>query len=207
MQDSVDDLQVHAIGASTYRFRTPDLYDPPKMRRVLGRQRVRRPSTVEIRVAALRGIEELAERVDEPDEGRHQKAILEEWYALLDPIREDDIDEPDPMKRGEELLARERARRERIAAIYADVMAIEANLERHWPPYADLTADRTYWDDVSRIEVVRLLLVSIDGRRVDRDEDGMMAPAAYRAIPPQHRVELANFAFGLMTIDEGLAKN
>lgn len=203
----VGEVQVEEIDGVRYGLRTPDLYDPARARRVLARQGVRRPSQTEFQVAALAGIEAIAAAADDSDEGVSQKALLERWYALLDPIGEDDIDEPDPMKRGEEWLRRETERRQEIAAIYADVIAIEANLERHCPPYAELLADRTYWDDVSRIEIVRLLLVEIDGAAPARDDEGLVTQDAYRAIPAAHRMPLATAAFRLLAPDESQRKN
>lgn len=200
-------LTVREIDGRRYGFRTPDLYDPAKARRILARQGVRRPNTAEFRVAALAGIEAIAEAAGTPEQGTEQRALLERWYELIVPIDEDTIDEPDPMRRGEELIRREDARRRELTALLPDVTAIEATLERHCPPYAELIADRNYWDDVSRIEIVRLLLVEIDGVPQARDDEGMLTQDAYRAIAHAARMPLATAAFRLLAPDEAQRKN
>ncbi|AKM09878.1 hypothetical protein [Croceicoccus naphthovorans] len=207
MLASVQDRHICEIGGTKYGFRTPTLYDPAKMRRILGRQKVRRPSATEFRVAALAGLGEMAKVAGETEEGERQQAIVERWYELLKPIDEDDIDEPDFEKRAVMKSAQETERLVEMTAMRADVMAIEASLERHWPPYAELVADRDYWDEVSRIEVVRLLLESIHGQSLPHDEDGMLQADIYRSIPPAHRVELATFAFRLMAPEGPQRKN
>lgn len=207
MLPSVKDLQPLEIDGTRYLFRTPTVYDPARARRILTRQRVRRPALAEFRVSALAGIDRLAETAGMPEEGERQKALIEEWYRIMKPVSEEDIDEADLAKRGEELVRLETERRARIAALYPEVSAIEANLERHWQPYAELLADRTYWDDVSRIEIVRLLLVQIDGDPVPLDDEDMMAGEAYQGLPPAHRIPLATFAFGLLGPSETQRKN
>jgi hypothetical protein len=207
MATSVKDSHPCPIEGVEYRFRTPSLYDPAKARRILTLQRVRRPALAEFRVASLAGIAALADTAGMPEEGARQCALIEEWYRIMDPIREDDLDEPDSIRRGEELVRRETERRERIAAIYPDVLAIEANLERHWQAYAELKADREYWDDISRIEIVRLLVTHVAGVAVDLDDEGMMAPPNYQAIPAAHRMPLATFGFGLLSPNEARRKN
>jgi hypothetical protein len=205
MVTSVKDVHPLELDGHNYRFRSPTVYDPARARRILTRQGVRRPAQAELQHAALAGISALAEATGEAAEGVRQRALMEEWYGLLEPIREDDIDDPDLMTRGEERLETER--RERIAALYAEAAAVEANLERHWPAYRELLADRNYWDDLSRIEVVRLLLTDIDGAPVPVDEEGMMTAAAYGAIAGHHRLPLATFAFRLLAPDETQRKN
>ncbi len=201
-------LHKKPVGGRDYWFRSPTIYDPALARRVLSRRRVRRPSLHEFSVAAFRGIEALAEQAGLPEEGTRQAAIMERWYALQKPIVEDDLDEPDFEKRAEELKAREGERRRGIEELYGDVMEIEANLERHYQPYADLVADRTYWDDLARIEIVRQLLVKIgDGPDLPRDEDGFLTEDTYRHVPSDARFALATFAFGLMGPDEDQRKN
>lgn len=206
MTTSIPDLDC-PLGGRAYRFRAPDVYDPARARRFLTRHKVRRPSLTEFRVVALAGVEALARQVGDEDEGLRQQAVLSEWYELIEPVSEDDIDEPDFELRAVELAAREEERKARQAALQAQAMMIEANLERHWPPYAELLADRQFWDEVSRIDVVRLLLETIDGTPVRRDGDGLMTEAAYQAIPADHRLALATFAFRLLAPDETARKN
>jgi hypothetical protein len=206
MPESIPDLEC-AIGGRVYRFRAPDVYDPARARRYLTRQRVRRPSLLEFRVVALAGIEKLAETVGDPDEGERQQAIIREWYDLVEPTRADDIDEPDLELRAAEVARLERVRLARQGELQAEAMMIEATLERHWPPYAELLADRHFWDEVARIDIVRLLLDSIDGRTQRRDAEGLLTQEAYRAIPDEHRAPLATYAFRLMAPDEETRKN
>lgn len=201
------DIVSHPIGGVDYGFRVPDLYDPARARRILTRQQVRRPSHDEFRLAAQRGIEEIARQAGEEEEGARQSELLARWYELLKPVDENKIDEPDPMKRGEELLARENARARELGELLPDVQAVEATLERHWPPYAELKADREYWDDVSRIEIVRLLLRTRDGMPLELDEDGLLAPQAYAGLDRSHRMPLASHAFRLISPDEAQRKN
>lgn len=214
---SVNDLHECALpdgagGVTSYWLRTPTVYDPAKARRLLARQRVRRPGAHEFQVASLAGVRALAEVISDPAEGERQKALLEQWYGLLVPLREEDIAEPDLEVRAAELTRLEGERAAAMQQIFSTVSAIEANLERHWPSYAELLADRNYWDDVSRIEIVRLLLVRIGhngspGGELPRDDEGLLTGAAYQAIPPEHRVPLATFAFALLTPGASQRKN
>jgi hypothetical protein len=206
MPESIPDLDCR-LGATVYRFRAPDVYDPARARRYLTRQRVRRPSLLEFRVVALAGVAKLAETVGDPDEGARQQAIIEEWYELVESTKEDDIDEPDLELRAAEFARREAARISRQGELQAEAMMIEATLERHWSPYAELLADRHFWDEVARIDIVRLLLDTIDGRAQRRDAEGLLTQDAYRAIQDEHRAPLATFAFRLMAPDEETRKN
>ena len=212
MIEDLSGLHACPIGEVRYLFRTPSVYDEAKMRRLLARQKVRRPGVIEMRVAAQAGVAAMAAATGEPEEGERQKQLIERWYALLDATDENDIDEPDFEARAVELAAREGERKRELAEIYPQIAAIEANLERHWQVYADLIADRGYWDDVSRIDVVRLLLVKVgkDGetpRDLKRDDDYLVDQAEYRRIAKRHRVALATFAFALMSVEETASKN
>ena len=207
MTVSLSDLNPVPLGGVTYRLRTPDVYDPARARRFLTRQRVRRPALEEFRVAALAGVAALADAVGDPAEGKRQQAVLEDWYRLAVPHSEDEIDEPDIEARAAALARLEADRRGAQLEIVAEAQAIEANLERHWSPYAELVADRGFWDDVSRIDIVRLLLVDVDGRTCPRDDDGLVTQAAYKAIPPAHRLPLATAGFRLIAPDETQRKN
>lgn len=204
---STKEKQPCTIGGVEYLFRTPDVYDPARARRALTRQRVRRPTSLEFRIMALSGVRAMADAVNDPDEGRRQAAIVEEWFELLVETDEDKLDEPDLDTRRQMVKQAEEERKARQEEIYPLFTAIEANLERHWQPYAELLADRIYWDDVSRIEIVRLLLCEIDGKSVPVDAEGFLTHEAYQRIPPEHRLALATFAFRLMTPDETARKN
>lgn len=207
MTTCIEDLHQLTVGGVTYQLRTPTAFDPARMRRVLKQQGVRRPSLTEFRVAALAGVTALAEAVGDAAEGESQCAILEEWYRLLEPVSEDEIDDPDFETRGAEFKRQLAERRERQIAIMPDVMAIEANLERHHPPYRELVADRDYWDEVSQIEITRLLLLRRNNEMLARDPDGMMAQSAYLAIPAVHRAALAKKAMALLSPDRDTEKN
>ena len=209
------DLHPCLLGGRTYVFRTPDVYDPARARRLLARQRVRRGTLTEFRLTALAGVAALAAAVGDAEEGERQAVLVEEFYQLLEPIDEDTIDEPDLELRAAEVARREAAAQDRMRAIGAQILAIQANLERHWGPYAELKADSDYWDEVSRIDMVRLLLVSIDpgsgsgagAAAVARDDDGLASQAVYHQIPAEHRMPLATFAFGLLAPGETQRKN
>lgn len=208
MTMSVKDQHDLTLGTTTYWLRTPTPYDMPRMRRLLTRQGIRRPAANELRVAALAGLMQMAEIADAAAEGERQSAVIERWYELMPPLDENDFDEPDQERRHAEMAGREAERRDERAALYADVMAIEANLERHFPPYAELIADLRYWDDVSRIDAVRLLLVRIgDDGHLPRDRDDLVDAAVYQALPEGDRVQLATFAFTLLTPSEASRKN
>ena len=76
------------------------------------------------------------------------------------------------------------------------------------PAYAELVADGRYWDDVSRIDAVRLLLVRTDpGGILPRDRDDLVDGAVYQAIPEAHRFDLATFAFALLAPGDAQRKN
>lgn len=207
MLAKTEDLNKCPVGGTDYWFRTPDIYDPAQARRFLRLKRVRRPAPVEFRVAALAGVEALAEATGDIEEGEHQRGLLERYYALCVATDENDIDEPDQDLRKAELDRLEALRLAELESVWLKVSAIEANLERHWQPYAELLADREFWDDVSRIEIVRLLLVRQGAGMLARDEDGRLSEAAYAAIPKGHRTALATFAFGLLAPDETQRKN
>lgn len=207
MLASVKDQHDLTIGETTYWLRTPTPYDKPRMRRLLARQGVRRPNATELRVAALAGIAQMAAATGQAAEGEAQAAIIERWYELMPPIDENDVEEPDGEKRAAEVARREADRRAEMNALYPDVAAIEANLERHHPPYAELVADSRYWDDVSRIDAVRLLLMRTGDGVLPRDRDDMLDAAVFLTIPEAHRFELATFAFTLLTLTEPQRKN
>lgn len=207
MTTSVNDLHPLSLGGVKYEFRTPTVYDKPKMRRLLTRQGVRRPLPNELRVAAIAGIAQMAATVGDAEAGEDQIALIDEWYKLLPATDEQDVDEADMDKRAAIVAEREATRKARIKAIYPDVAAIEANLERHHPPYRELIADGNYWDDISRIDSVRLLLDRIDGQQLPRDGDELVDAAVYQAIPDPHRVDLATFAFALLAPSEAQRKN
>lgn len=207
MLDHTDNLHTCPVGGVDYLFRAPTVYDAAKMRRLLARQRVRRPSLIELRVAAMAGVAAMAEAAGEPEEGIRQKELVEDWYRLLEETQEDDIDEPDLEKRAAEFARLEGERKNELAKIYPQIAAIEANLERHHTPYAELLADQGYWDDVSRIEIVRLLLLCRDKVTMGRDEEDMLTEVDYQSIPKAHRMPLATFAFRLMAPDESQRKN
>ena len=207
MLASVNDLHDCLIAGTLYQFRSPDIFDQAKIRRSLRQQKVRHPSAAEFRVAALAGVKAMAEIAGEPDEGARQAALVGDWFELQVPTDEDDIDEPDLVARGEIVAEKETERMASLRAITPEVMAIRANLERHWPDYAALLGDSDYWDDVSKIEVVRLLLVSISGGAVKMPGEDFIAPQIYQSIPVKHRMALATFAFHLLGPDGGTRKN
>ncbi|RDV06428.1 hypothetical protein DXH95_03100 [Sphingorhabdus pulchriflava] len=190
-----------------YDFRTPSVYDMPAIRRMLTKARVRRPAEAEFRIAALAGVDAMAEAVSDAAEGQRQKALITDWYELSEPLTEDQIDEPDMELRGEELKRQLAERRARQVEIYPQIAAIEANLERHCAPYAELKADREYFDELSNIEVVRRLLFSAGGMVLARDDDDFVSVDAYQRIAKVHRQALATFAYGLLTPDEARRKN
>lgn len=199
-------VPVEAAGRS-YALRVPTVFDLPKMRRSLTRQGVRRPLREEFRIAAMAGIAQLGEVTGDMAEADRQAAVLGRWYELLDPPQEDDLDEPDPVLRGEELKQKLEERAAEMAGLVAQVRAIEANLERHCPPYAELLADRTYHDELSQIEIVRLLLVAIDGEAVRRDGEGFMPARDYAALPEEAKQKLARKGMALLAPSETQRKN
>lgn len=204
----MDDLHRCTLKGATYLFREPTIYDPAIVRRILTRQKVRRPMADEFRIAAVHGIARMGEAVGDVAEAERQAGLIEEWYKLSTATSEDDIDEPDFEQRSARLAELERTRKDRLIALLPEIKAIEANLERHWQAYADLQADRNYWDDISRIEIVRLMLVGVEGQPpYARDEEGLLTAAAYRSIPSAHRLDLATFAFELQAPDEATRKN
>lgn len=208
MLASTKDLHDCTLGGRTYWFRTPGVYDLPKMRRVLRKQGVRRPDRTEMRICAQIGIRRVAEAGGWPEgEGDRQADVIGQWYELMTPPDENLIDEVDLDKRAAILAQLEAARQAEIAALYPEVLAIEAALERHWPAYADLAADATYWDELSRIDAVRVLIERIDDAQVRKDGEGLAEQAAYLAIPPEHRLALGTFALALLAPSETQRKN
>lgn len=203
----VSDLHQCTIGDSDYWFRTPDAYDLPTLRHALTRRGVRRPMQVEIRVAASAGIKALGDLAGDAAEAARQEAVMQDWYRLLVPITEDEIDEPDLDARATELARMQQEQQDACMAIAAEVAAIEAMLARHWPPYAELLADRALFDDLSQIEIVRQLLVRRGDVVLARDVDGRMAGAAFQSIPKPHYPVLSAFATRLLVPDEELEKN
>lgn len=224
MAARVSDLHWCEIGSLKYGFRTPTEYDTPLLRHALTKRGVRRPHQAEIRVAAAAGIKALGAAAGDPAEAQRQNGVMEDWYRLITPITEDEIDEPDFEARAAE-MARLRAEREaECREIGPEVAAIEAMLARHWMPYAELLADRALFDDLSQIEIVRQLLVRRAETKVEqgegdqpvtreiddelpRDVDGRLTSAAYQAIPKAYRPVLTGFAMRLLVPDEDQEKN
>lgn len=207
MIEFIDGLHPCQIGDVAYIFRTPDVYDEAKMRRLLARQKVRRPNLIELRVAAQAGVLAMAQATGEAEEGARQKELIEGWYQLIDATDENEVDISDFEERAAEVAVLEAQRKAELAEIYPQIAAIEANLERHYQPYADLIADRNYWDDVSRIDIVRLLLVKVGDRELPRDDEFLVTREEYRRIPKRHRQVLATFGFRLMSVEETQSKN
>jgi hypothetical protein len=204
---SVRDIHTCTLDGTDYGFRTPTPYDVPTLRRTLGRQGLRRPLTDEFRVCGVAGIAALGERAGDPEEAERQTDVFESWYKLLVPHKEDELDEPDLEERAVQLAELERARQAKLEELLPEIAAIEAMLTRHWPPYAELLADRHYYDEISEIDVVRLLLVRIGDLAVLPDREGLLPGDRYRQIPSLHRRALAQFATGLLTQDETATKN
>lgn len=208
MLASIDDLHARTLGGVTYWFRTPDCYDLPRIRRMLTKQGVRRPDRTEMRICAQLGVRRLAESGEWPDgEADRQVDMIDRWYKLLRPLDENDLDEPDQEKRAAQLAALQAERQKDMAALWPEISGIEAMLDRHWPAWSDLRADSQYWDEISRIDTVRVLIARIDDKPVPRDPDGLMRSEAYLDIPAEHRVPLATFAMGLLTPTESQRKN
>jgi hypothetical protein len=201
------DLPMTKGGSRRYWFRTPTVYDLPQMRWALTKRGIRRPQPIEFRVAGLAGIKALAALAGDVNEGNRQAEIWEDWHGLIEPHSENDIDEPDFEKRAIELARLEAKRLADQEALLAEIGAIEGNLGRHWPPYADLLADRALYDELTRIEVVRLLLVQIGEVPQQIDGDGRLSEAVYKALPTAHRAALAAFATSLLVPSEDQAKN
>lgn len=204
---SVKDEYDLKLGGATYWLRAPSPYDLPKMRRLLTRQGVRRPTPTDLRVAALAGIEQMSKATGEVEEGERQRDVIERWYELMPAVDENDVDEPDGEKRAAIIAERTAERRAEATAIYPDVAAIEANLERHHPAYRELVADGRYWDDVSRIDAVRLLLTRTNAGVLPRDHDDLVEVGVYMAIPEADRFRLATFAFELLSLSDIRRKN
>ena len=202
-----NEIQYEELDGVRYGFRTPTLYDPARARRILTRQGIRYPSLVELQMAARHGIVRVAETAGDVAEGERQAEILERFHEAIKPVDENAIDEPDPIRRGETYAKAEEERSRILTELYPEVRAIEAVLERHWPPYAELLADKNFYDDVSRIEMVRLLLVSQDGVDLPRDEEDMLTQSGYQMLPKAHRVPLSSIAFRLIAPDEARTKN
>lgn len=200
-------LQMCDVGEVKYWFRKPTPHDIPNLRWTLTKRRVRRPHPVEFKVVGLAGIDALGEIAGDTEEAARQRNIFQESHELLEPIDENDLEITDPVERADELAKREEVRRARQEELLPDLLSIEANLARHWAPYADLIADRNQWEDLSRIEVVRLLLVRRDNETLERDEHEMLSFDAYEAINPDHVRTLAGFAQGLFAPDKATEKN
>lgn len=209
---SRSDRPVVTIGGVAYTFRTPTAYDLPRMSWRLTRARVRRPAIGEYRAAALAGVTAIAMLADAVEEGNRQCDLVERWYdeLLPEPV-EDDIDEPDFERRAVILAERKATRQAGIAEVLPSILAIEANLDRHWQDWAELRADAKLWDQVSAIDAARLLLDAIDSVAVSRvaegDEQGLMDEAAWLAIPAAHRARIGTAALGLLAPSEAERKN
>lgn len=202
-----DHRHVKTLGGVDYAFRRPDVYDLPAMRRRLRIARVRRPTLGEYRAIGAEGARRIGEAAGDAAEGGRQAEIIERWYDLLLPLDEDSIDEPDLEARAKLFAQAQAARREEMSKLYPDVLAIEANLDRHYQDWAELKADADYWEEISRIDSVRLLLTEIGGKVFPRDADGLMIEEGYESIPAKHRLQLGTFALSLLTPDEATRKN
>lgn len=206
MLPSIKELHRCEVGDEEYWLRTPTVFDLPRMRRDVSII-ARRPVLHEFKIASLAGIAAIGELVDEVEEAERQRGVIEQWYEMLVPLREDDIDEPDQEKRTVLLIAQQAERHEAQVAILGEVAAIEANLERHWPPFAQLSADRRYRQDVENIMVVRLLLRKRGTVTLGRDAEGLLAEEAYLALPDAALPALQAFAEALLVPGETQRKN
>lgn len=209
MLPNTRELHACEVGDETFWFRTPTSFDLPRMRRQLTREMIRRPQLHEFKIASLAGIMALGEQVGEPEEAERQRGVIEQWYELLVPLREDDIDEPDQDKRLIELAEQQAERSAAQLAIIGEFMAIEANLERHWPPFAELLADRRYWDELSKIMAVRLLLSKRGSMVLEREGQDrlVLSDAAFLALPNAAMLTLVTFAESLLAPGETQRKN
>lgn len=204
---SISDIHVKTIDGKAYEFRTPTLYDLPKMRQRLRKEGVRRPLLEEYRAASLAGVAAMADATGEALEGERQSDLVSRWYEISIPLSENDLDEPDFEKRAAELAAREEERRAEIVKLYPEMVMIEANLDRHFPPWRDLRADADYYDEISRIDAVRLLLRGIDETRLPIDREGLVVEAAFGLVPDNHRMDLGTFSLGLLVPTEAEKKS
>lgn len=195
---NASDMHLKKIGDREYWFRAPTLYDLPKMRRRLRKEGVRRPQMDEYRAAALAGVAAMADATGEAQEGERQSALIDRWYQLAVPTDENDLDEPDFEKRAAQLESLEKARRGEIAKLYPEILLIEANLDRHFAPWRDMRADADYYDEISRIDSVRLLLREIDGRKLPIDKDDLIIEQSYGLVDEEHRMMLGTFALQLL---------
>lgn len=200
-------LHVCAIDDRIYHFRTPTPFDLPNLSSALTRRRVRRPQLLEFKIVSLAGIDALGEMAEDPAEAIRQRGVIERWYELLEPISENDIDEPDFEARAAELARLQEEQAQARGKIFAEVTMIEANLARHFQPYADLLADRALYDQTTKIQVVRLLLVKRDGAKLPLDEHDMLAFPAYGEIPRADLPALEAFANGLLLPSGDREKN
>lgn len=204
---SASDMHLKEIGDKKYRFRTPNLYDLPKMRMRLRKEGVRRPQMAEYEAAALAGVAAMADATGEAQEGERQSAMIERWYQMAVPTDENDLDEPDFELRAAELERLEAARRGEVAKLYPEILMIEANLDRHFAPWRDMRADAEYYDEISRIDSVRLLLREIDGRKLPIDKDDLIIEQVYGMIEETHRMMLGTFALQLLVPSEAEKKS
>lgn len=201
--------ETHAVtvGGSNYVLRTPTVFDVAAMRRRLTLHGARRPTLTEFRLTALAGTRELARLAGEPAEGERLCGLISDWYELLPEIVEDDIDEIDQEKRRLLLDAQKAERHAARSALLPSLLAIEATLDRHWSDWRALQADREYYDEVSRIDCVRLLLLSIDGDVLERQAEGLISERLYERVLPAHRLELGTAALALLAPTETERKN
>ena len=191
-----DQLERPADEQITYALRTPRVYDRAKLRRMARKAGARSVDKVEITVALRRAIEQIYTAAGRPEEAARLVDLVDEYTALTaEPVPEDDKDVTD-----------------RLAELTAEVMEIEAVIERHSDAYRELLADQDYWRDIIRIVAIRLFLVGAtnlpggDIRATDVGAEGLTEAQADR-IPAEHIPQLGSKALGLLAPTEQEAKN
>lgn len=158
------------VDGITYRLSTPTPASEARVRRGCRRQGARFVQNEEVRASVRAGIAELYEAAGGAEEVETQRQVVEAYWAAFDPIDESALDASTPEEL-EKAIADERERRaENIAILAPQFNAVLAVMERHYPPYRELNADRHYWDAILAIEYVKVHVVSADG--IDLGEIG-----------------------------------
>ncbi|MGE0253479.1 MAG: hypothetical protein AB7H93_23620 [Vicinamibacterales bacterium] len=123
--------------------------------------------------------------------------------------REAEAADPTPPDELTEAEGEQRAARDEVVRLMAEVAAIEAVARAHVPDYAKALADNELWFEVAGIEALRVCLVAAEGAAapaIRRDASGVrdddLESVLARAVPG-----LVQAALDLVTGARGAAKN
>lgn len=207
-QDAVD-----PAARVAYFLRPPSVYDKARLRRAVTAAGARYVADVEIAQGFRRALRDIYTASGAPD----AEALLAEHLAFVDSFKAElerlqaawegavgkqaELVLEARRGRGEEVSLEDVLSAERCAelnAVWAEwqdlidrMNALDAIVRGHHHAYDRLVADRQFYEDTLRLEAVRLLVAGADNHDLGTVAETGLTDAQLRAIPEDHRAELA----------------